>query len=157
MTTLNLGSIFIYNSVGMNKIGDQGLKILALNFKYISNLQILNLGKGVTEIEENGIHELVENLQFVPNLRELILGEKVCWVEGTHLGENGGKELAKHFRNIPKIEVLNLSNISIYIYIYNIGNNKIGVVGFDAFLKNMKYIPNLRNLNLSKYLFIINQ
>ena len=90
----------------------------------------------MNEIGKNGIHELVENFQF------LFL-----------VGVNGGKELAEHFRNIPKIEVLNLSNI----YIYNIGNSKIGVVGFDTFFKNMKYIPNLRNLNLSKYFFIKNQ
>ena len=56
--------------------------------------------------------------------------------------------LAKHLYKVPNLQKLNLSNISIYIYIINLVHNNIGCIAGSKLVKNLKYVRDLRELDL---------
>ena len=115
-------------SLSLNKIGDEGLAVLADALPLCSNLNLLNL-KG-NQIGAEGAKALAEVLPHCPSLQELNLCSNKIRVEGA-------KALAAALPLCPNLQELSLSH------------NQIGDEGAKALAEVLPHCPNLQELSLS--------
>lgn len=66
---------------------------------------------------------------------------------GNKIGDNGLFYLCKELKIMNNLKILNLK--SIYFILYNLDNN-ITSIGISSLFESLKYIPELRNLNISR-------
>lgn len=118
-----------------NLIGDDGIELLVNNFKFISNLNCLDL-KSITyifilacRITSIGIETLSSNLKYIPNITILNLSDNDI-----------GCGIISLFNNLKYITKLLLLNIV---------DCKIDNNGIEVLNNNLKYIINLKELYLT--------
>ena len=108
------------------QIGEEGVTALALSFKNVTQLSLLDLSNNPLG---HGVSELAKHLHSVPHLKNLDLAD-------TQMGEEEVTALAHSLKNVTQLSVLNLSN------------NPLGD-GVSELAKHLHSVPHLEWLSLN--------